>query len=92
MVADRDELGSGKVSGKEVRKIDEANGAAIRTSTGKLSPADLAISARNVVDDERPADYLFCFRGKKPGAGVRTGTGLVGDYHIDFAGRSPGGK
>ena len=96
VVADRNDLGGGKRGvrkngqSREGRQIDEANRAAIRLRAGKLRPADLAISARNVVHNERTAHKFLSFRGEQTGAHVGAGTSLISNDNRNFAGRSPG--
>ena len=55
---------------REGRQVDEADGVAVGLGVDEMRPADLAVGAGKVVDDQRLADILFGFHGKKTSTGV----------------------
>ena len=76
--------------GGEGRQVDVADRVAVGLGLHQARPADLAVSARQIVDDHRLADFLFGQGHQKTGARIRAGTGLVGHDHAHVLFRRPG--
>ena len=100
MVAKRDDVlygeGGARLHGQrgERGQVDEADGLSIGLGVDEFRPADLAVAAGQVVDDERLADVFFGLRSQQTGPGVRAGTGFIGhdDVHVAFGSPRMGGK
>ena len=65
------------------RQVDEADGLSVRLGFCKLRPADLAVSARFIFDDECLPDIFLRAVRQETRTGVRAGAGLVRHDDLD---------